>query len=221
MEMVKTNNAQLVLQSLIAAIHTNAAYLSQVDGAIGDGDHGINMDKGFQQAGALLAAREYDLSTGLETLGTVLMDEIGGAMGPIYGTFFLEMAEVCRGHEMMNKELFARMLGAAVEGIQSLGGAKVGDKTLMDTLIPANQAFSEAICAGGAFSEALVQMKAAAEAGKESTRGLVAKIGRASRLGERSRGVLDAGATSCCILLHALADSLIQLIPSEGGTHVA
>lgn len=215
MDGISTSNGRLILNNLIETMHANAAFLSEVDGAIGDGDHGINIDKGFLRTREKLGSEEFELSEGLGLLGNILFTEIGGAMGPIYGTFFMEMAGVCIGKNHVDKKLFAEMLSNATRAIQELGGAQLGDKTLLDTLIPANEVFSEAVASRVDFKEALLKMKNAAERGKESTRDLVAKIGRASRLGERSRGVLDAGATSCNLILQTLADSIIQLLDNE------
>ena len=133
-------------------------------------------------------------------------------MVPIFDTFFMEMSNVCETKDILNEELFAKMLTAATQAIQNLVGAKLGDKTLLDTLIPANEAFSQAVVSGKNFKEALLQMKTAAVKGKKSTHSLIARIGRACRLGERSRGVLEAGATSCDLILQSLADLIIQLI---------
>jgi dihydroxyacetone kinase len=137
---------------------------------------------------------------------------VGGAMGPLYGTLFIEMAAACQGQAQIDTPLFGAMLCAAREGVRSLGNAQVGDKTLMDTLIPAVETYDQALGQGASFGLALTRMAAAAEAGKESTRDLVARIGRASRLGERSRGHLDAGATSCWLILRALAQAIGALL---------
>lgn len=196
-----------VVLALIKAIQDNAAYLSDIDGAIGDGDHGINMNKGFSMAEERLGDGPVSLADGLNLLGDTLVSDIGGSMGPLYGMLFMDMADACQGKAVIDAEVFQTMLDAALAAIQSLGDAKVGDKTLVDTLVPARDAFQAAVQAGDDFATALHKMAAAAEAGKESTRDLVAKIGRASRLGERSRGHLDPGATSCYLLLQALADS--------------
>lgn len=208
METFKSDQGRSVVLDLVKTIQDNAAYLSEIDGAIGDGDHGINMKKGFTLAGERLG-EQADLSDGLRVVGDTLLTEIGGAMGPLYGTLFQEMADVCQGKTEIDAPTFGKMLDAALAAVQDLGGAKVGDKTLMDTLIPAHDAFSAALASGDSFSLALQIMAAAAEKGKESTRDLVAKIGRASRLGERSRGHLDAGSTSCYLILKSLADSMI------------
>jgi dihydroxyacetone kinase phosphoprotein-dependent L subunit len=207
MQSVPAAEGKAIVLELVQTIRANAAYLSEIDGAIGDGDHGINMSKGFARAGDLLGGQEADLSASLEVLGNVLMTEIGGAMGPLYGTFFLEMAQVCQGKREIDGATFGQMLDAALLGVTDVGGAQVGDKTLVDTLAPAKDAYQAAM-QHGTFGAALQAMRQAAEEGKDSTRQLVAKIGRASRLGERSRGVLDAGAASCYLILVSLADSL-------------
>jgi dihydroxyacetone kinase len=134
------------------------------------------------------------------------MADIGGSMGPLYGTFFREMSKKSKDIANIGAEEFAGMLEAALDGVKNIGNAKAGDKTMLDCLEPAVLAFRETITAGGNFREALAAMKAAAESGRDSTKDMVAKVGRASRLGERSRGVLDAGATSCCVLLCTMAD---------------
>ena len=197
-----------VLIGLLDTIENNGALLSEIDGATGDGDHGINMSKGARRTRETLGDREVTTAEGLEMLGNVLLTEIGGAMGPLYGSFFNEMGGACQGAEVTDKPTFGKMLGAAVEVMQDLGGAKVGDKTMMDALLPAYDAYRAALTDNTDFSTALRRMADAAERGKESTRDLVAKLGRASRLGERSRGTLDAGATSCALILKSFADTL-------------
>lgn len=211
MEALVNAQASGVVRDLVKTIQDNAAYLSELDGATGDGDHGINMSKGFTLALERLDA-QADLSGSLATLGNTLLTEIGGAMGPLYGTLFIEMAAACRGKASVDAAVFGEMLHAGLLGVQDLGSAQIGDKTLMDTLIPADAAYATALSEGAGFADALERMAQAAEAGKESTRALVAKIGRASRLGERSRGHLDAGATSCFLILDSLAKSMIALL---------
>lgn len=210
MQTIPSSQGREIVLELVQTIQDNAGYLSEIDGAIGDGDHGVNMSKGFSRARDLLAGTNLDLSGSLDTLGNVLLTEIGGAMGPLYGTFFLEMAQVSKGKDSIDAALFGQMLAAAYAGVVDVGGAAVGDKTLVDTLAPALAAYQDALNHSLSFSQALEAMRLAAEQGQESTRQLVAKIGRASRLGERSRGVLDAGATSCRLILDSLATSLLQ-----------
>ena len=195
-----------IVLSMAERIVENRAYLSEIDGKIGDGDHGVNMAKGFGMAAERLKGKDVALAESLDTLGTVLMTEIGGSMGPLYGVMFTEFAEKIEGVEKIDATAYSKMLHAGLEGIQSIGSAKVGDKTLIDTLVPAIEAFDKATAEGKSFSEALEALVTAAETGRDSTINLVAKIGRASRLGERSLGVLDAGATSCAIILKELSD---------------
>jgi len=197
--------AGAIVLSLAERIIENRAYLSEIDGKIGDGDHGVNMAKGFGMTAERLKGKDASLADALDTLGTVLMTEIGGSMGPLYGVMFTEFAEKLEGVEAVDAETYSRMLHAGLEGIQAIGSAKVGDKTLIDTLVPSVEAFDAATAAGKTFGEALDALVAAAEAGRDSTINLVAKIGRASRLGERSLGLLDAGATSCAIILKELS----------------
>ena len=166
------------------------------------------MSKGARRTREVLGGQEVTVGQGLEMMGNVLLTEIGGAMGPLYGSFFNEMGGACQGEEAIDRAAFGKMLGAAVEIMQDLGGAKVGDKTMMDALLPAYDAYKAALTGDADLTAALQSMAKAAEEGKESTRNLVAKLGRASRLGERSRGTLDAGATSCALILRSLADTL-------------
>ncbi len=204
-------DGRVIIDALVAAIDGNAERLSQIDGAIGDGDHGINMRKGFRLVRDELDG-EIELSAGLTLIGDTLMTRIGGAMGPLYGSFFSEMGDACEGLERIDAATFGSMLDAGREAVEDIGEAQVGDKTLLDTLVPATEAYHASIAAGDSFVEALAALSKAAESGKDSTRDLVAKVGRASRLGERSRGVLDAGATSCWLLLAAMAASMRQLL---------
>lgn len=194
-----------VVLAQVQTILDNKAYLSEVDGKIGDGDHGINMAKGFNLIKDRLGEKEVSLSEGLGLIGKTLMTEIGGSMGPIYGTFFIQMSLKSKDKPETDAQLFGEMLKAARDGLEDLGGAKVGDKTLMDAVIPAEETYQAAVAGGASLQQALKKMADAAEKGKDSTVDLVAKIGRSARLGERSRGVLDAGATSAALILQTFA----------------
>ena len=214
MEKFRNEDGKVVVLNLISTIQENKDYLSEVDGLIGDGDHGINMNKGFTSCGEKLKDVDTNLSESLKILGQTLLTEIGGSMGPLYSTMFRRMARRCRDEEYVDAQVFKDMIVAAKDGVSELGNAKPGDKTLMDVLVPAADKYSEALDNGAGFTEALQEMKKAAQAGMESTKDMVAKVGRSSRLGERSRGVLDAGAVSCNLLLQSMADTIIQLINS-------
>ncbi len=201
------SDGKIVVQELTEVIAANRQYLSDIDGAIGDGDHGINMAKGFSMAAERLED-SMDLSESLKTLGTVLMMEIGGSMGPLYGKFFRSLAKESKGLDEISILDISRMLHAGYEAVKEIGGAKPGDKTLLDALDPAIAALDRSIDAGDGFAEALDAMTRAAEKGKESTKDMIAKIGRAARLGERSRGALDAGAASCWLILDSMARTI-------------
>lgn len=215
METISNKQCVSVVENLIHIINTNKQTLSDIDGLIGDGDHGVNMSKGFTRAGEQINPAVHNFSEAIQLLGTVLVNEIGGAMGPLYGTLFNSLGKASRGHDTIDKHIFGQMLALATEKVQTLGDAKVGDKTMIDVLVPAHLAYQKALDGGANFHEALNQMKQAAEKGRDSTKDLVAKKGRASRLGERSRGTLDAGATSCCLILISIADTMQKLLSGE------
>lgn len=216
MEKILNEGGVSIVLDLVNMIHEKRAYLGEIDGAIGDGDHGVNMDKGFQMAAEQIQAEQVtSLSGGLITLGRTLIMDIGGSMGPLYGTFFREMGKQCKNLEQIGKEEFGEMLQAAYTGLRKFDKAQVGDKTLQDTLVPALAAYESAVETGKDFSACLRDMENAAEKGWLSTKDMVAKIGRASRLGERSRGVLDAGATSCYLILQTLQTSICEKLQSE------
>ena len=201
-----------ILLKMVKGIQENKAYLGEVDGLIGDGDHGMNMNKGFSVFEDRFKDEDFGFSEGLDELGTILFNEIGGSMGPIYGTILMDAASEGEDLEEIGLGDLANMLAAGLAGLQEIVEAQVGDKTLVDTLSPAVDVLKAGAEAGADFKETLEKMKVAAAEGRDSTKDLVAKFGRSSRLGERSRGVLDAGATSCCIILTAMADGIIELL---------
>lgn len=209
---IKNADGRVILLSMVDAIHENKQYLGDIDGLIGDGDHGMNMNKGFMTYKERLGDDEVSFTEGLDDLGMILLNEIGGSMGPIYGTILMSMAEAAEDADEITLELFGKMLQAGLDGLYDIVDARPGDKTLVDTLEPALSCIRKAAEEGMEFDAALECMKEAAEKGKESTKDMVAKYGRSSRLGERSKGVLDAGATSCCILLQAMADGMLTLL---------
>ena len=193
-----------IVAELAAVIVANKAHLSEVDGLIGDGDHGINMAKGFGRAAERLSGQPLDGA--FLVLSDVLMSEIGGSMGPLYGFMFRDMGRTIRDRTAIDADGFLTMLQTGLSAVTATGAAKVGDKTLIDCLDPAIAAFDAARPDG--FAASLRAMARAAQQGRDSTVDMVAKLGRAARLGERSRGVPDAGATSCCLILTTLADSV-------------
>jgi dihydroxyacetone kinase-like protein len=211
MNTFKNSDGALIVDRMIEIIQENKQYLSDIDGAIGDGDHGINMNKGFSKTRGALEKDPGDFSHGLLTLAKILMMRIGGSMGPLYGKIFKTMGKTFAGHPEIDAMLFNEALQGVKSGMEVLSQAKVGDKTLVDVLYPAIDAFSGAFESND-FKGALIVMKNAAGKGRDSTEDMVAKIGRSSRLGERSRGVIDAGAASCALLFGVMADTIVELL---------
>ena len=212
MEQFANRDGIRIVFDLIRAIQENKQYLSDIDGAIGDGDHGINMNKGFTLCRDELLANPGNLTHGLKTLSKILVMKIGGSMGPLYGTFFKSLAAACDGVDAIDMAVFGRMLSSGREGIQQISDAKPGDKTLMDVLLPAEAAYQAAAQTGEPFRVCLDKMVEAARQGRDATKDMVAKLGRSSRLGERSRGVIDAGAASCCLILEIMAGTIGHLL---------
>lgn len=205
-------NGRIIADDLIKAIQANRDYLSTIDGAIGDGDHGINMNKGFTMAAEELKDKDVNMSHGLMTISRVLVSKIGGSMGPLYGSLFLGMSVASKNEDFIDSQVFGKMINKAYSNLKEITPARVGDKTLIDVLDPAVKAYDTALTANKNFLECLEAMTVAANNGLESTKNMVAKLGRAGRLGERSLGHQDAGATSCCIILSSLAKSIATLI---------
>jgi phosphoenolpyruvate---glycerone phosphotransferase subunit DhaL len=213
MPYIENARAGSLIQELASVIIENKAWLSEIDGKIGDGDHGINMAKGFGRAAERIGP-DATLTEAMQTLSDVLMSEIGGSMGPLYGMMFADMAEALDHCTRIDAEAFGAMLRAGLEGVLDIGAAKPGDKTLLDALVPAVTQFDATFAATGDFAAALAAMRDAAQEGRDSTQDMVAKVGRSARLGERSRGVLDAGASSCALILTSLADGITKRLQS-------
>ena len=212
MQAFKNAEGKSILLRMVQVIQENKVYLGQIDGVIGDGDHGANMNKGFTMFLNQYKDVDYSFTEGLYHLGMVLLNGIGGSMGPIYGTIFMAMSEAADGKDVIGLSELSQMLKAAEEELFTIVDARKGDKTLVDSLSPAIDAVQQAAAAEADFRSALDAMCAASGQGKERTRDLTARYGRASHLGERSRGVLDAGAVSCDLLLNAMAQGIGELL---------
>ncbi len=197
------------IRTFAAEVEANKEYLTQLDAAIGDGDHGINMQRGMS---AVLAkvdtqAGEQDVGALLKTVGMTLVSTVGGAGGPLYGTLFLQMGTATSGKGELGPDDWAAALEAAIAGVQARGKAEPGDKTMVDALIPGRDALKAALAEGATFGDALRASADAAGQGMRDTVPLVARKGRASYLGERSAGHQDPGATSSQLLLKAAAET--------------
>ena len=188
-------------------IAENKDYLTQLDSAIGDADHGANMDRGFKAAlSKLPTVADKDIGTLLKSVGMTLVQTVGGAGGPLYGTFFMQAGTVTANKMELTLADWSAALEAALNGVVARGKAQLNDKTMVDALTPASNALKQAVVDGVDLSEALRRSAAAAEQGMKDTIPLVARKGRASYLGERSAGHQDPGATSSYLLLKAAAD---------------
>jgi dihydroxyacetone kinase-like protein len=196
------------VKAFAATVAENREYLTRLDSAIGDADHGTNMDRGMKAVLAKVEALEGDdIGAMLKTAGMTLVSTVGGAGGPLYGTLFLQMGTATAGKSELEPEDWAAALEAAVNGVQMRGKAEPGDKTMIDALIPARDAFSSALADGASFADALRKSAEAAEEGMRATIPLVAKKGRASYLGDRSAGHQDPGATSSQLLIKTAAET--------------
>lgn len=196
--MISTQQLLEMIKDMSAIIQQNKDFLTELDMPIGDSDHGINLARGFLAVEAKLPTLEgKDAGTILKTVGMTLVSTVGGASGPLYGTAFMKAGAKVAGKQELGFDDLVEMLNEAVEGIKMRGKATVGEQTMLDAMVPALEALKES----GSLSSAL----AAAEAGVEKTKDMIATKGRASYLGERSLGHQDPGATSFTLLLSVIA----------------
>ena len=195
-----------ILAAMGRVIEENAQFLTDLDAAIGDNDHGINMARGFRKVEAdLPGLAGKDIGAILKKAGMDLVSTVGGSSGPLYGTAFMKAGAKATGKQEVGLDDFLAMMGEAIAGVQMRGKAVYGEKTMLDSMIPALDAMREAAAAGAGAHDVLQAGVAAANAGVEYTKGIIATKGRASYLGERSIGHQDPGATSFALLLGAIA----------------
>lgn len=207
----KVSKEQLLdwISTLRDRVTEQRAYLTDLDSAIGDADHGSNLTRGFSAAMDKLDSAPPDTPGPLlKAVGMALVSKVGGASGPLYGTFFLELGKSVGAMGELDATALGEALDRAVDGVTRRGKAEPGDKTMLDALVPASRAFNESAGAGATPSQAARAAADAAAKGRDDTESLVARKGRASYLGERSAGHIDPGAASSAIMLAALADVL-------------
>ena len=196
------------IQSFQVVVAENKEYLTKLDAAIGDADHGINMDRGMKAAVVKIEGHPPgDIGGLLKTVGMALVSSVGGAAGPLYGTLFIQFGTALSGKSELDLSDWSAAVEAGVKGLQMRGKAELEDKTMVDAWIPARDALKAAADDGLAMGEGLKRSVAAAEEGVNATIPLVARKGRASYLGERSAGHQDPGATSTYLLLKCAADT--------------
>jgi dihydroxyacetone kinase-like protein len=197
------------LDAFRTAVTEQRAYLTELDSAIGDADHGANMARGMAAVMEKLGASTPSTADELfKSVGMTLVTSVGGASGPLYGTFFLRMGMTAGAVADFDGAALAAALRAGLDGIVARGKAEAGDKTMFDALAPALDAFDAALAEGASIPDAASAAAEAAEAGRDATQPLVARKGRASYLGERSAGHLDPGSASSALLMQALSDVL-------------
>jgi phosphoenolpyruvate---glycerone phosphotransferase subunit DhaL len=192
------------------SVHEHRDYLTELDAAIGDADHGTNLTRGMDAVMAVVDADDAPDTAGtmLKAVGMKLLSAVGGASGPLYGTFFLRASAAAGDAETLDAEAVLGMLRAGVAGLATRGKAELGDKTMVDALTPAVEALADAVSNGDDLTAGLRAAADAAAKGREATTELEARKGRASYLGERSKGHTDPGAASATMLIEALADAV-------------
>ncbi|MGI6191942.1 MAG: dihydroxyacetone kinase subunit DhaL [Christensenellales bacterium] len=203
-----------LLKALAAMIEEQKDYLTGLDAAVGDSDHGVNLSIGFRDVMSKLpdlVEKDADIATLLSKSGMALLAKVGGASGPLYGSFFRKMAGPIAGKNEVTFAEFCAMIKAGVDEIKRLGKAQLGDKTMVDALSPAVDALYAGMEQGLPAVEVLENAVKAAEAGRDSVVGLVAKKGRAMRLGERAIGHVDPGTASSCFFLRVMLDEFKKI----------
>lgn len=194
------------LRAYAETIHDNVSYLTELDAAIGDADHGTNMDRGMQKVMSVLDSESFESADALfKKVGMTLVSAVGGASGPLYGTFFLRLGTGIGAVDSIDAETFGKGLRAGVEGVVARGKAELDDKTMYDAWAPAIDAYD---AASGELGDRLSAAAAAAAQARDDTIPLVARKGRASYLGERSAGHMDPGAASTTMLLETARETL-------------
>lgn len=205
--MADTSKVIEILKKIGADIEEQKLFLTELDNVIGDGDHGINMARGFEAVDTILPTMEgKDVGTILKNVGMKLLSTVGGASGPLYGTAFMKAGGCVNGKTEVTMDDFLAMMDAAIEGIMKRGKATKGEKTMLDAMIPANDAMKASYAEDGDAKKALEAGVKAAEEGIEYTKTIIATKGRASYVGERSIGHQDPGATSFTLMLKDIAE---------------
>ncbi len=208
-ETISFDDLARMLRRAATVVREHEAELSRLDSHGGDGDHGTTMVRAMAQLeGALESAPSDDLASALQGIGWAIMGVDGGATGPLIGSLFMSMANAAPSNGAIDPAALAAMFEAALAGVRKNTRAEVGDKTMIDALVPAVQALCDAVGAGGDVSDALHAAAEAAERGARSTTDLVARFGRAKNVGEKSKGAQDPGATSISLIFRGLYEGV-------------
>jgi dihydroxyacetone kinase-like protein len=212
------DQVNLVVRTIAQTAVDNERYFGDLDAVVGDGDFGYSMARGFEQV--LAGFDDFDRSdigTFLKKVAVTITGRIGGTSGPIWGTAFLRAGAVAAGKMALEPADVVAMLRAAVEGIKQRGQAELGDKTLLDALVPATDALERELDAGNGSTAAIQAASVAARAAAEATKDMVARRGRAAYTGERSRGSVDAGATAVAVMLERISAAWAAAESEEDG----
>lgn len=208
---MKTSNLLSASLAIHAAIVANESEIESLDRAIGDGDHYINMKRGSEIiAGMYNELLPLPADEALNKIGMKLLSTIGGASGPLFASFFMNIAKVVKVNGGNNPLEIAAAFAGGVQAIMQRGKANLGEKTMLDVLIPVSTTFTLSALEGKSLAEICLTLKLAADTGLESTRNLIATKGRAAGLGERAIGHLDPGAKSCQVMVHAVCDLILK-----------
>ena len=206
---MKIETMRQIIAAIAQKIEEEKAFLTELDTAIGDGDHGINMARGFKAVEEKLPAlQDADFGALLKGVGMQLVSTVGGASGPLYGTAFMKAGAACKGKTELTDEEFLAAFAAAIGGVKMRGKSEPGEKTMLDALCPAYDALAAALSAGKDLKSGMEAAVKAAEDGVAYTKTILATKGRASYLGERSIGHQDPGATSSLFMLQIIAQNL-------------
>ncbi|MFI5707374.1 dihydroxyacetone kinase subunit DhaL [Kribbella sp. NPDC051620] len=201
------SEVDLVLKTMVSTCLANEKYFGDLDSVVGDGDFGYSLARGFEKLQAQYDELDRtDIGTFLKKVGMLVTSRIGGTSGPIWGTGFLRAGMTAGATTELDGATVVKMLRSAVEGIQARGQAELGDKTLLDALVPMTDAIEEALAAGATSTEVVGRAAVAARSAADATAQLVAKRGRAAYTGERSRGSVDAGATAVAVIIEQIAE---------------
>jgi len=213
---IRSGDILRVFDDIASEITHNKDYLTELDSIGGDGDHGVNLERGFLQVKSELGQLDgQDIGSILTSVGSILMSTVGGSTGSLYGASLMKAGSVCKGKSEITAGDVTRILQECENTIVSLGGAKPGDKTMLDVLHPANVAVSKAAEESGDLVYILAEGAKAARLGLESTKSMVARKGRAMYLGNRTLGNYDVGAASLCLMIESCARTVKAIDSSE------
>jgi phosphoenolpyruvate---glycerone phosphotransferase subunit DhaL len=204
-----TTDVKNVLDGITSEIVRNKDYLTELDSFAGDGDHGVNLERGFLKVrGQLSQMSASDVGSILTMTGTIILSTVGGATGSLYGAAFMKAGQVCRGKSEVTSKDLPEIFAAFLASVMDLGRAKAGDKTMLDVLIPATEAVNVASKESDDIGYILDQCAMAAREGLENTKSMTAKKGRASYLGDRTLGHYDVGAASLCLMIETASRAI-------------